>query len=152
MALNEKVKAFSEKVWAINSLVSKDDFVKAFETLMKVVVKVEENQVKRINDKLSGAQETIEKMSEEQKASFLSRMKEIADMVRDHKEKMERMKKGHAEDMSAFKEKREEKMTQLHDNFHNEMPDVARILEEHMTKIPKPLEPDTADDIRNKLE
>ena len=148
MAINKKIKEFSEKVWAINSLVSKDDFVKAFETLLKVVVKVEENQVKRINDKLGGAQEAIEKMSVEQKASFLSKMEEISDMVRDHKEKMERMKKGHAEEMASFEERMGKKMFDMEANI----PLMSQIMEECMKLMPKPLEPDTADDIRNKLE
>src|SRR3990167_2854008 len=128
MAINERVKEFSEKVWAINSLVSKDDFVKAFETLLKVVVKVEENQVKRINDKLGGAQEAIEKMSVEQKASFLSKMEEISDMVRDHKEKMERMKKGHAEEMASFEERMGKKMFDMEANI----PLMSQIMEECM--------------------
>ena len=51
--MNEKLKDFSEKVRAINTLVSRDDFVKAFEQLLKIVLKVEENQIKKIDKKLN---------------------------------------------------------------------------------------------------
>ena len=48
----ENIKIFTDRLKAVAALITKDDFAAAFQALLKIIVKIEENQNKKIDKKL----------------------------------------------------------------------------------------------------
>ena len=120
---------------------TREDFINSFEKVVNLILRVEKRNIKAVED-MEATYILIKKVLKEgNEGNFETLKGQILKQMSDFKGL-------HAEEMRGFEERMGKKMDEMEAN----MPLMSHIMEECMKMMPEPVEPDTADDIRNKLE
>ena len=120
---------------------TREDFVNSFEKVVNLILRVEKRNIKAVED-MEATYILIKKVLKEgNEGNFETLKGQLLKQMSDFKGL-------HAEEMRGFEERMGKKMDEMEAN----MPLMSHIMEECMKMMPEPVEPDTADDIRNKLE